>query len=161
LDGERLDPYRSRYAQHILNILKQKGHGQVTGRSELIQEVYGVEYFAPEKGYRLEPEWVVVVLAALVYSGDLVLSIPGKKFDATELAQLAATPLDDVGNFTHIDPPKERNLPPPTAFFALLGLAPGHVLLVTHGDARDVHALPTRLSSLKRWFSAAPPVESL
>src|SRR5690606_37297994 len=76
LDGERIDPYRSKYAKHILNVLKKKGHGQVVNRSELIEEVYGVEYFAPDKGYRLEPEWTVVVLAALVYSGDLVLSVP-------------------------------------------------------------------------------------
>ncbi len=27
--GEQLDPYRSKYAKHILNILKKKGHGQV------------------------------------------------------------------------------------------------------------------------------------
>jgi len=59
LDGERLDSYRSKYAKHILNILKKKGHGQVVNRSELIQDVYGVEYFAPDKGYRLEPEWPV------------------------------------------------------------------------------------------------------
>jgi hypothetical protein len=71
----------------------------VVNRSELIQEVYGVEYFAPDKGYRLEPEWVVVVLAALVYSGDLVLSIPGKKFDATGLPQLAATSIDELAHF--------------------------------------------------------------
>ena len=35
--------------------------------------------------YRLEPEWVVVLLASLVYSGDLVLAIPGKKLDATDV----------------------------------------------------------------------------
>jgi len=51
LDGERLDPYRSKYAKHILNILKKKGHGQVVNRSELIQGGYGVEYFAPAKGH--------------------------------------------------------------------------------------------------------------
>lgn len=148
LDGERLDPYRSRYAQHILNILKQKGHGQVTGRSELIQEVYGVEYFAPEKGYRLEPEWVVVVLAALVYSGDLVLSIPGKKFDATELAQLAATPIGELVNFRHIEPPKEWNLPALKALFTLLGLAPGQVQLVTQGDPRPVNEMQSHVANL-------------
>ena len=56
LDGERLDPYRSRYAKHILGLLKRKGHGQVVNRSELIQDVLGVEYLAPQT-LRLEPEW--------------------------------------------------------------------------------------------------------
>ena len=29
LDGERLDPYRSKYATYIIDLLKKKGHGQV------------------------------------------------------------------------------------------------------------------------------------
>ncbi|RME93686.1 MAG: ATP-binding protein, partial [Bacteroidetes bacterium] len=61
LDGEKLVPGRSKYSKHILSLLKDKGVGQVVNRSELIHEVYGVEYFAPEAGYRLEPEWVVVI----------------------------------------------------------------------------------------------------
>ena len=46
LDGDRLDPYRSKYAKHILDVAKKKGHGQVVNRSELIQEILGVEYLA-------------------------------------------------------------------------------------------------------------------
>jgi len=148
LDGERLDPYRSRYAKHILNILKKKGHGQVVNRSELIQEVYGVEYFAPDRGYRLEPEWAVVVLAALVYSGDLVLSIPGKKFDATGLSQLAATPIDKLVHFKHIERPKDWNLPALKALFELLGLTPGMAQLVTQGKEYPVQEMQARTAAL-------------
>jgi len=148
LDGERLDPYRSRYASHVLDILKKKGHGQVVNRSELIQEVYGVEYFAAEKGYRLEPEWAVVVLAALVYSGDLVLSIPGKKFDATGLSQLAATSMDELVHFKHIERPKEWNLPALKALFELLGLAPGMAQLVTQGKEQPVQQLQKAISGM-------------
>ena len=148
LDGERLDPYRSKYAKHILNILEKKGHGQVAGRSELIQEVYGVEYFAPDKGYRLEPEWAVVVLAALVYSGDLVLSIPGKKFDATGLPQLAATTIDELAHFKHIERPKDWNLPGLKALFALLDLAPGLAQEVTQGKDGPVQEMQARIVKL-------------
>jgi len=148
LDGERLDPYHSRFAKHILNIIKKKGHGQVTGRSELIQEVHGVEYFASDKGYRLEPEWAVVVLAALVYSGDLVLSIPGKKFDATALPQLAATTIDDLVHFKHIEPPKDWNLPALKALFELLGLTPGMAQLVTQGKEEPVQQLQKAISEV-------------
>ena len=148
LDGERLEPYRSKYAKHILNILKKKGHGQVVNRSELIQEVYGVEYFAPDKGYRLEPEWAVVVLAALVYSGDLVLSIPGKKFDATGLPQLAATTIDELAHFKHIERPKDWNLPALKALFELLGLTPGMAQLVTQGKEEPVQQLQKAISEV-------------
>ena len=81
LDGDRLAPDRSRYARHIIGLLEKKGRGQVVNRSELIHDDKGVEYMDKDR-QRLEPEWVVVVLAALVYSGRLVLAIPGRKFDA-------------------------------------------------------------------------------
>ena len=42
LDGERLDPGKSKYAQHITGLLQKKGHGQVVNRSELIQDDQGV-----------------------------------------------------------------------------------------------------------------------
>src|SRR5262249_3698573 len=95
LDGERLEPSKSKFAALASDTLRKKGHGQVVNRSELIHEVHGVEYFAPDQ-FRLEPEWLIVILAALVHSGDLVLAIPGKKFDATNLALLAATPVDEL-----------------------------------------------------------------
>ena len=133
LDGERLEPARSRYAKHILDILGKKGHGQVVNRSELIQSFNDVEYFALDKGYRLEPEWVVVLLAALVHSGDIVLSIPGRKFDATALSELAAEPISELVNFKHIERPKEWNLPALRALFELLGLTPGMVQLIAQG----------------------------
>jgi hypothetical protein len=140
LDGERLDAYRSKYAKHVLSILKKKGHGQVVNRSELVQDVLGVEYLAPES-FRLEPEWAVVVLTALVYSGDLVMAIPGKKFDATGLPQLAGTGIDELAQFKHIERPKDWNLPALKAVFELLDLAPGMAQLVTQGNEEPVQQM--------------------
>jgi Family of unknown function (DUF6079) len=136
LDGDRLEPSRSRYAAHILDLLKQKGHGQVLNRSEVFEDVYGVEYMAPER-YRLEPEWVVVLLAALVYSGDVVLAIPGKKFDASSLDLLVTTPIGELVTFKHVEPPKDWNLPALRALFELLELtpAPGLAQAVTQANA--------------------------
>jgi len=146
LDGERLDPTRSKYAKRILEVLEKKGHGQVVNRSELIQEVHGVEYFAPDAGYRLEPEWAVVVLAALVHSGHLVLAIPGKKFDSTGLTQLAATSVDDLVDFKHIEQPKDWNMPALKALFELLDLAPGLAQEVTQGKDGPVQQLQKAVS---------------
>jgi hypothetical protein len=140
LDGDRLDPYRSKYAKHILAVAKKKGHGQVINRSELIQDVFGIEYLAPQV-LRLEPEWAVVVLAALVYAGELVLAIPGKKFDATSLPQLAGTGLDELTQFKHVERPKDWNLPALKALFELLGLTPGMAQLVTQGNDGPVQQL--------------------
>lgn len=140
LDGERLDPNRSKYAKYILDTLKKKGHGQVVNRSEVIQNVNGLEYMAPQS-FRLEPEWVVVVLAALVYSGDIVLAIPGQKFDASSLPMLAATYVDELIQFKHIERPKEWNLPALKALFETLGLTPGMAQLITQGKDEPVQEL--------------------
>lgn len=145
LDGDRLDPHRSKYADYILSLLRHKGHGQVLNRAELIQDVLGVEYMAPNK-YRLEPEWVVVLAAILIYSGDAVLAIPGKKFDANSLDSLVTTPVDELLNFKHIEQPKEWNLPALKALFELLGLTPGMAQLVTQGKDEPIQELQKAVS---------------
>jgi len=140
LDGEKIDPRRSGYADFILEAFKTKGHGQVVNRSEIIFDDHGLEYMDPGAA-RLEPEWVVVVLAALVYSGDIVLSIPGKKFDATGLQQLAATSMDELARFKHMEQPKEWNLPALKALFELLDMTPGMAQLVTQSKDEPVQNL--------------------
>src|SRR5690606_34403043 len=61
LDGDRIEPGRSRYAQEVLTRLKAKGHGQVLNRGELLNGPSEVEYFHPVK-FRLEPDLLVTVL---------------------------------------------------------------------------------------------------
>lgn len=140
LDGDKLDPADSKYAAYILNIVKNKGQGQVTNRSEIIQNVHGVEYMDPG-GSRLEPELVAVVAAALVYTGDIVLAIPGKKFDATQLGALASAGMDELIRFKHIAQPRGWNIAGLKALFELLEIAPGKVQLVTQGDEEPVKNL--------------------
>ncbi len=140
IDGEKVDPYKSKYAEFILNAIKAKGHGQVLNRSEVIQDDHGLEYMNPG-GSRLEPEWVVVTLAALVYSGDIVVAIPGNKFDATGLQQFASTDMDELVRFKHLEQPKEWNLPALKALFELLGMTPGMAKLVTQGKDEPVQNL--------------------
>ena len=145
LDGDRLDPHKSKFAKHILGLLNKKGHGQVVNHSELIQDDKGVDYMDKDR-QRLEPEWVAVVLAALVYSGNLVLAIPGKKFDAIGLPQLAGTGVVELTQFKHIERPKDWNLPALKALFELLGLTPGMAQLVTQGKDEPVQQLQKAIS---------------
>jgi hypothetical protein len=140
LDGDRLVPEQSRYAKHVIDLLGQKGHGQVLNRKELIQEIYGVDYMAPDT-YRLEPEWCVVILAALIYSGHCVLAVPGNKFDAGGLELMASTDMDDLIRFKHIEQPKDWNLPALKSLFELMNLAPGMAKLITQGKDESVQEL--------------------
>ena len=89
LDGEQLDPYRSRYAKYVLDIMRKKGHGQVVNRSELIQDVLDVEILAPQFCDLSPMGCGRVGSTCLCHGGGHIHS--GKEFDATGLPQLAAT----------------------------------------------------------------------
>ena len=145
LDGQELVPEKSKYSRHLLRLLEKKGRGQVVNRHEIIHDDKGVEYMDKDR-QRLEPEWGVVVLAALVYSGHLVLAVPGKKFDATGLRQLAATAVHELVQFKHLEHPKDWNLPALTEAFRLLDLEPGKAQLVTLGKDEPVKQLVNAIS---------------
>lgn len=145
LDGDRITPADSPYAQYIVAKLKGKAQGQVVNHTELLEEIHGAEYLAPDS-YRLENEWTAVLLASLVYSGDIVLAIPGNKFDASKLLELASTPVDDIAAFKHIEQPKDWNLPGLQALFELLGLAPGLAVEISQGKDGSISALQDRIA---------------
>src|SRR5690606_15184025 len=147
LDGDRIEPTRSKYAQEVLNRLKAKGHGQVLNRSELISGATDVEYFAPAR-CRLEPDLLVAVLGSLVYSGDIVLAITGDKIDAGKLSLLAERSLDDLIQFKHIEPPKEINVALLRSLFELLGLPSGLAQMATQGKEEPVKELLDAVAKL-------------
>ena len=132
LDGDRLSPENSRYFRYILELMKAKGKGQVINRSEILEDVMGLEYMDPD-GARLEPEWVVVLLAAIVYTGDGVLAIPGQKFDSTSVEKIASTSVEELINFKHIEPPKDWNIPVLKSLCELLEIPSGKAQLISQG----------------------------
>ena len=147
LDGDRVDPASSRYAQEVLSRLKAKGHGQVLNRNELLSGSSDIEYFAQSK-YRLEPDLLITVLGGLVYSGDLVLSITGDKIDSGKLAQLAERSLEELKQFKHVEAPKEINLAVLRALFELFDLPSGLAQKASQGDTEPVIKLQEKVSAL-------------
>ena len=147
LDGDRVDPAKSRYALEVLTRLKAKGHGQVLNRSELLSGASDVEYFAPIR-YRLEPDLLITVLGSLVYSGDLVMSITGDKIDAGKLVQLAERSIDELKQFKHVEAPKELNLAVLRALFELFDLPSGLAQKASQGDTEPVIKLQDKVSAL-------------
>lgn len=154
LDGDRIEPGRSRYAQEVLARLKAKGHGQVLNRSELLSGPSDVEYFAPVR-FRLEPDLLATVLGGLVYAGDIVLAITGDKIDSGKLALLAERSLDELMQFKHVEAPKEINVAVLRSLFELLGLSPGLAQLATQGSEEPVKQLQESVSGLVRRVLAA------
>jgi hypothetical protein len=149
LDGDRIEPARSRYAQEVLSRLKGKGHGQVLNRAELLSGDSDVEHFAPLK-FRLEPDLLVTVLAGLVYAGDIVLAITGDKIDSGKLTLLAERSMDDLKQFKHIEAPKEINVAVLRSLFEMLDLPPGLAQQATQGSDEPVKRLQEEVSKLTR-----------
>jgi hypothetical protein len=155
LDGDRIDPTRSRYALEILARLKAKGHGQVLNRSEIVSGDADVEYFAPAT-FRLEPDLVITLLGGLVYSGDIVLAITGDKIDSGKISLLSDRSLDDLKQFKHVEAPKEINVAVLRSLFELLGLPPGLAQQATQGSDEPVKFLQEEVGKLtRRVLSAA------
>lgn len=125
LDGDQLRPRQSRYASHVLEQLGKKAKGQVLNRAELVQPEDGVEYWSR---FRLEPEFLAVVLAALVHSGDVVVSIPGGKLGAAAVDQFVRIVIGDLTNFKHVERPKGLPLGPLQELFDLLALPKGLIV---------------------------------
>tara|TARA_R110002049_G_scaffold42921_1_gene127220 strand:+ start:8139 stop:11870 length:3732 start_codon:yes stop_codon:yes gene_type:complete len=154
LDGDRIDPVQSRYAQDVLARLKAKGHGQVLNRSELLAGNADIEYFSPEK-YRLETDLLVTVLGSLVYSGDIVLAITGDKIDSGKISLLADRPLEELKQFKHVEAPKEINVAVLRSLFEMLELPPGLAQQATQGSDEPVKALQEEVNKLTKRVLAA------
>lgn len=149
LDGDRIEPTRSRYAKDVLDRLKAKGHGQVLNRSDLLSGDGDVEFFSPIK-FRLEPDLLVTVLGALVYAGDVVLAVTGDKIDSGKISLLAERSLDDLKQFKHVEAPKEINVAILRSLFELLGLPPGLAQQATQGSDEPVKLLQEEVGKLTR-----------
>jgi hypothetical protein len=154
LDGDRIDPVQSRYAQEVLTRLKAKGHGQVLNRSELLVGNADIEYFSPDK-YRLETDLLVAVLGSLVYSGDIVLAITGDKIDSGKISLLADRSLEELKQFKHVEAPKEINVAVLRSLFEMLELPPGLAQQATQGSDEPVKALQEEVNKLTKRVLAA------
>lgn len=137
----------SPYAAKIKAKLAEVGEGKVVNRADLLKPVANVLYFDPEKS-RLEPEMLVLVLAALVQSGDVVLSIPGQDFNATKLDDLSRCDVDDLVNFKHVSKPKGGNTDALSAAFKLLGLNASCVAQLQQNKPAPVVDFQTKLGQL-------------
>jgi hypothetical protein len=131
LDGDKLKPHNSRYAKVVLGKLEGKPPGQVVNRKELITVKNDVEI---ESQYQLEPEFLLIILLALVQHGNITLSLTGKKLDAANISEASKMPVDTLLQFKHIEKPKGLPLAELVALFELLGLSEG---LIRNQDTHE------------------------
>lgn len=128
VDGEAaVRPYQSRHARRFLELLQNKPEGQVVNRGEVITQVAGgLQPVEKDTVFNLEPEWVAVVLLALVYNGDIVLNLDGREaLDASSVERAATLAIADLTDFRFYGRPRTLPLNVWVAIFELLALQPG------------------------------------
>ena len=127
---------QSPYAQQILQKLSQKAEGQVLNRGEIFEQITGGVYpIEKDLTHHLEPEWMVVVLLALVWSGELVINLDGKEeLDASTLPRVATLGMDALTNFRNVHRPRGFPLPVWRSIFEHFSLAPG---LIADDNTRE------------------------
>jgi|Deesub1362A_J573_1020465.scaffolds.fasta_scaffold01127_7 hypothetical protein len=108
----------SRYAKWIIKNLEKKEGKSVLRRDELLEKISGkrtgpggstLVYYEKTVKYKLEPELLAVIIAALVRNGDVVVYTGNKKkVGAANLEDLRKE-FDALMNFIHLEKPKGIN----------------------------------------------------
>jgi len=149
IDGQgNIHPYDCPYTSYFLKLLNDKPEGQVINRGEVIETVAGgIQPVEKDLKYQLEPEWVSVILLALVYNGDVVLSLDGREeLDASTLERAMTRSMTDIVNFRFYKRPRSLPINLWTMIFEGLGLQPGLI--------RDENTRETAIPELQRLVHA-------
>ena len=126
-DQGTIRPHDSPYAGHYLKLLQEKAEGQVVNQGEIIEQVAtGIHPIYKDIAFKLEPEWSVVILLALVYSGDIVLNLDGRQaLDSGGLENAATLGIEALTNFRFYGRPRELPIHRWVMIFEGLELRPG------------------------------------
>jgi len=120
----KLDIKNSKYARYFIDLMDKRGRGQVINRREIIDETD--PRIETDLNFKLEPEWIGVILTALVHSGYIILTLEdGEKLDASDLTGMKSLRIDKIKKFKYFQRPKELPLPELTVLFKLLDIPEG------------------------------------
>jgi hypothetical protein len=126
LDEEKnISPEHSIYAKHFINLVNKLPEQQVLNREEIFDRINADEEL--DKKFKLEPWWVLVIMASLIYSGDITLTTSAKKYDATMLEEMAADNTADLLQFKHCQRPMDIPIEALKCLFKYLDIPPGQI----------------------------------
>jgi hypothetical protein len=134
-EQDRIRPEKSPYAQYFLGLLAERAAEQVVNYGEVLTlEANGPVPVFKDGHFKLEPEWVALVLLVLVYSGDITLTIGRETLDAGNIERAALLGLDALTDFRFYRRPQELPAAQWQQIFEALGLRPG---LIVDPSTRD------------------------
>jgi hypothetical protein len=130
-----------------LAVLQGKQQGQVVNQAELLEAINSRLYFKPDS-FRLEPEWLLVLIACLVYSGELELVVVGHTLTASDVVKFKSIAFDVLRDFKHIQAPKDFNITALKALLTLLEMNDGLATSIQQGDEGVVREMLKRTEAL-------------
>lgn len=145
----------SPYAAHFSDLVAALGDGQVLNRSELVRGEPGAER---DVRFGLEPEWVMVTLAALIRQGVLTVNLPAGRIAEGELDAMSRMSIDQLWRFTSISRPKALPEAALRELFIGLGIDPA---LLADPRSLEVAARTLQQSLLAELDGVVRMLESL
>lgn len=106
-----LDYSHSRYANKLLETLKEKGEGKVLNQNEILEPIPQSNNLWISKDFQIEAELQFVVISVLVGLGEIEITLnSGENINSTNLEKLLSLSQQDFYQFSHIKPPRGFNL---------------------------------------------------
>ena len=122
-NGSSIDTQHSKYAKSIIEKLTAKGEGKVLNREEVLYCHYVQQNLWYSVDYNIDHQLEFLVLAALVYKGDIEITwSPNKTLVATNMENLNIYTDQDYFTFQNIRKPKGLPLKSLKMLFTVLGL---------------------------------------
>lgn len=124
LSGQTIDTQNSKYSDSIRKKLKAKGQGKVLNRDEILYPHYIPQNLWYSQDYTLDHHLEFVVLAALVFKGDIEIAWSGSRsLTATNIDKLLLTlSEEDFFSFQSVREPTGLPIKALKALFGYLGL---------------------------------------
>ncbi len=127
LSGGKIRPENSMYAMYFVKKLSRMPGNSVLNAADIFENPYRDVYY--DKEFKLGREWIVLILAALAYSGHVTLTAANNiRYDASNLDALARENKSNLYSFKHIARPKAPAMDQLKRLFGILGIPEGLIV---------------------------------
>ena len=127
LERDRINPERSMYASYFIKKMNSLPSGAVLNASDIFENPYEDVFY--DREFKLNREWIVLILAALIYSGHgIVVAGNNVHYDASNLEEMASANFSDLYNFRHVGKPRTPALAELKKLFNILALPEGLII---------------------------------
>ncbi len=110
MENDKMRPRRSPYAQWLLGLMEEApAPHHVVNRKDILeiqQTRGGVEDIAYTREFHLEPALLMVIFSALIWSGDVVVTVGKEKYGPERLGDFSKLTGGQLMHFSHVEKPK-------------------------------------------------------